>query len=365
VDALRGIAALSVVAFHVYKKTLYAPLSAPPLPQPIHWYLRHGDLGVAVFFVISGYVIASSIAKARITPGFVARFALRRSIRLDPPYWATIALELALIVISQRILHDQATLPSGAMVISHLAYAQSILGYGHVVAVFWTLCIEVQLYLCFVALSGLAQRLGKYGLAITFVPTIALSLSLPFFFDVFAQNTYLVRYWYLFFGGVVVFWTLEGRVRATWPITFALVIALTLITPLRSLNAVAMLCTAGAIWLAGRNGGLTTWLSGPVLQWLGRISYSLYLVHMPISGRAINAASRLMRLPLNTSEQLLLLAVGIAVSLGSAQLLYVLVERPTLALSKRIRKYSSHDAPLTEPVLVQQDGLQQNAEIGG
>ena len=68
--------------------TSVLPLSLPKI-------LRHGDLGVEVFFVLSGFVIAHQRGRP-ITPAFAGRFALRRAIRLDPPYYFTILVSVAL-----------------------------------------------------------------------------------------------------------------------------------------------------------------------------------------------------------------------------------------------------------------------------
>ena len=62
------------------------------VPAPLETALKLGFVGVDIFFVLSGFVIAYSVREARITPRFLGRFALRRSIRLDPPYWITIAI---------------------------------------------------------------------------------------------------------------------------------------------------------------------------------------------------------------------------------------------------------------------------------
>lgn len=59
----------------------------------------YGYLSVEMFFVISEFVISSSILKAHHTLGLLVRFAVRRSIRLDPTYWATIAPEITAIYV--------------------------------------------------------------------------------------------------------------------------------------------------------------------------------------------------------------------------------------------------------------------------
>jgi len=343
VDALRGIAALSVVWFHVYKKTLYAPISSPRLPEPFHAYLHHADVGVAVFFVISGFAIAASVQGSAISASFVGRFVLRRSIRLDPPYWATIALELVLIAVSRELMHERTSeYPSAPQVVSHLIYSQSFFGYGHIVAVFWTLCVEIQLYLAFVLLLAIVQRLPvRFGTIAIFAPMLLLSLVAPYYSDALAQNTFLIRYWYLFFGGVLAYWTVYAELHSGWLLTYICALSLSLATPMQNLSTAIAIVTTCLIWHAGNRAKLTVWLSGSVFQWLGRISYSLYLVHLPISGRAINFATHAIRLPAGRGGQLCLLAIGTGASLVAAQVLYKVVEKPSLALSRRIRKAAS------------------------
>src|SRR5688500_3864296 len=92
IDGLRGIAALWVALFHLYSGGPNAPVLASLTPGILDAALRHGYLGVEVFFVISGFVIAHSVGSRPVTRDFALRFAARRSLRLDPPYWLTIIL---------------------------------------------------------------------------------------------------------------------------------------------------------------------------------------------------------------------------------------------------------------------------------
>src|SRR5438270_13545893 len=101
-DALRGVAALEVAWFHFYWMTpLRNPLTMT-VPAPIRMLWQHGALGVQVFFVLSGLVTALSISDQRISASFVGRFALRRSLRLDPPSWAALALAVVLLTAAGR-----------------------------------------------------------------------------------------------------------------------------------------------------------------------------------------------------------------------------------------------------------------------
>ena len=76
-----------------------------------------------------------------------------------------------------------------------------------------------------------------------------------------------------------------------------------------------------------------------VLAFLGAISYSLYLLHVPIGGRVINLASRLPHTPV---VELGAVAAAFAASLAAAWLLYRLVERPSQKWSARFRYGGEH-----------------------
>src|SRR5262245_59986169 len=146
IDGLRGIAAISVVMFHL---DLAITRSSPGwTPALIHALLREGFLGVDIFFVISGFVIAYSVRNGDYTPGYLLRFWFRRSIRLDPPYWFAIAAEIILIIAGLRFLPELHTpIPTAQNVVAHVFYAQNFYGYDNILTIFWTLCYEVQFYL--------------------------------------------------------------------------------------------------------------------------------------------------------------------------------------------------------------------------
>src|SRR4051812_49043164 len=78
IDALRGLAALAVAGYHFYAG-LCLDKTAPLFPWPLHLSLAHGNAGVEVFFVLSGFVMAYSLRQVRIDARFFGVFLLRRS----------------------------------------------------------------------------------------------------------------------------------------------------------------------------------------------------------------------------------------------------------------------------------------------
>jgi len=76
---------------------------------------------------------------------------------------------------------------------------------------------------------------------------------------------------------------------------------------------------------------------------LGLISYSLYLLHVPIGGKILNLGARFAH---SFPAQVLALAVAVVASVGAAAMFYRLIELPSQRLSSSLR-YSSHPV---EPV---------------
>ena len=336
-DGLRGIAALAVAWFHFYWWTpLREPMHAA-LPAPLHVLMRNGWMGVQIFFVLSGFVIAFSVRDARVTPRFVGRFALRRSIRLDPPYWITIGMAVGIAALSQVVLARPVPVPSWRAVLAHVTYTQNILGIPNIVSVFWTLAYEVQFYLVLIVLLGLVQRgararsplVRRLAAPVVFVPFAVVSLGL------LAARTitfgWFIDWWYAFFLGAVTCWTLAGRLRARW---WGLLFAATTVAAVSAHDSGpwAVLATAGAIFAVGRLGRLQSWLNVRPLQFLGRISYSLYLVHFLGATVAKVGAARTGDAVLPAFGWFLLANV---VSILAAHAMYRLVEAPSLRLTKQ------------------------------
>jgi peptidoglycan/LPS O-acetylase OafA/YrhL len=85
----------------------------------------------------------------------------------------------------------------------------------------------------------------------------------------------------------------------------------------------------------GRAGRLTTWLGGPVMGYMGRTSYSLYLVHLPVLTVVLRAGYKLTGE--NRWAALLWLALAALCCFAAAHLLYVFVEAPSLKLVARFK----------------------------
>ena len=371
IDALRGLAACWVMVYH-FNQALTCNGAQPIFTGPVHFVLSHGRGGVQLFFVISGFVLAYSLRNARISPRFFGLFLLRRAVRLDPPYWATIALAIAAVPISNLLLPDrQAELPGWSKIAAHLLYLQNILGFGDLVDVFWTLCLEVQLYAVFVLLLGLGQfvtparqatgRLAIFGL---FMPLTALSLAIQFGALPSPCDTMMFKYWYLFQLGITTFWVRNRTLNPLYLYGFVGVLAALMSTVAFQADCLVGIGAAMTIHVADRLDCLHRWLAQRPMQYLGRISYSLYLVHNLVGFPLVGLLGKhFVGAHPGLGAALLLFTGACGVSLLTAHGLYRLVERPTLRLSKAIVLPGSRTEPPGETLRQRADDAESQPRV--
>ncbi|QDL06936.1 acyltransferase [Brasilonema octagenarum UFV-E1] len=343
-DALRGVAALWVVLFHAPLDERIALLTSS-LP---HWLVvgvfEWGGLGVAIFFVLSGFVIAHSLREAKIDLSYFGRFSLRRLARLTPPYYVSIVVALAFAFLSSHV-KGEAFAPgkeplSFPRLLTHLFYLQDIFRLPQINEVYWTLCIEVQFYLIFCALLGLAQWLNsswnlRYARSVVFVPAAVLAALFPI--GLLGDNSrpfFFLPLWYGFLLGVFAYWSWRDKLK---PILFYSYSALLLAAGVVKSTQFTIGCVIVAVLIleVARANRMQVWLKWRGLQFLGHISYSLYLTHSAIYGAAFFLGIKLLH---NSAfSQGFSLLLGIIASVGFAALMWELVEKPSINLSQKVK----------------------------
>ncbi len=228
--------------------------------------------------------------------------------------------------------------PTWQQLLAHVFYLQNILGYENLSVGFWTLCIEVQFYLTFAILLGLAKFAAlKFGatkrsegliLAAVFAPLAFASL---FWFSYDRTNTdWVVHFFAFFFLGALAWWSLEGR-TPQW--MFWSFVAAILVRQGQhwTLDMTVALATGALIFGVIRSGRGATWLNCSWLERLGRISYSLYLIHYPISwiittlGYELTGDAPVMAM--------FWLILSVVVAIGVAHALHAAVESPSIRLA--------------------------------
>lgn len=288
-DGLRALAVVAVLLFH------FDLLGADG-----------GFAGVDMFFVLSGFLMTRALAATgRLDPAEIARFYRRRFWRIAPAYYVTIALTL-MIGAALMLPFDVERLGMSAiaaMAFSSNAFFSSGAGYFDAASVYkpllhtWSLGVEAQFYLFWPLVIGLvllvrASRRFVWLAAVVLV-SLGLSQALAVLDPKAAFFSLPSRLWELGLGGLVAFAPAEWRdriSRAGSPLR-AIALAVILATPwlVREDDVWPMpwaapicLATACLVWLGGGRDGVTRLLSAPPLAYIGRLSYSLYLVHWPV-----------------------------------------------------------------------------------
>lgn len=315
-DTLRGLAALSVCWYHL--------TNGFAAPSPVRASGAYGWVGVDVFFVLSGfvipYVLHQSAYEARRD---WRRFLLKRVVRIEPPYLVIALGCIALWHLSSLFPTFRGLPPPDVLstqLLSHVGYLTGIAGLEWLNPVFWTLAIEFQFYL----LMSLA-----YPVLVSTTTVLRWAVGLCFAALTIAggSQNYIFAYLGLFSLGISVFQHRVGLIGSRQCMALCLLATLSVAVGQDLLTALIALATALAILWKAKS-------PCSYLAWLGTISYSLYLVHVPIGGRVVNLGKRFIETPMGELGWSL---AALGASLAAAYVLYVLIERPAQRMSRRIR----------------------------
>lgn len=282
---------------------------------------HYGYLGVHIFFVISGFVIPWSLYRSNYILRDYPRFLLKRNVRLYPPYVASIAVAIAAsYFIMVPLLHFQPVAASLRDLLLNLLYLNDIVGVPWINVVYWTLAIEFQWYL----LIGLMTPLLASRKPVTRFLAIVAMMAAYFCL----HNDKLIFHSIpIFMVGVFVF-QYRARIISAWQMLgFIAAMVLAMQGPISGVVAVVS-AVAGLVIAFVR-------FNNPVANRLGDVSYSLYLLHIPIGVSVVGLLSS--RLPFSGSYIGLLDVVGLAASVGAAAVMYHFIEKPSQELSSAIR----------------------------
>lgn len=282
IQILRGVAVLMVVLFH---------LRAP--------FFGSGYLGVDVFFVISGFLMAKLYDR-----GTAADFYARRIDRLLPAYSLTIACVLGvscfiLLPVDFAQLYEQAIVSvpflSNVYFWNQTSYFE--LAAFNPLLNLWSLAVEAQFYVIVPLLYPLLRK-SKTATSAAFVLTLVACIAVQtispktsFFLMPFKIWEFLVGAWVAWWGEQD-----EGmkcdRIALFQVVPLVLLLAAFFLLPLRpdgrsilsghpSLIALAVVVITGAIIRFELPKSFVHSIAGRCLASIGDYSYSIYLVHFP------------------------------------------------------------------------------------
>jgi peptidoglycan/LPS O-acetylase OafA/YrhL len=369
-EAYRGIAALLIVIFHAYQFSRQAtqqPTYVYEDHEVLHHLFSNLDAGVAWFFALSGFLLFLPIARAAISGGSVQpahAFLIRRAIRIVPLYYLAITLVWTMRYTGGR--------EQWMDLLRHLTFTQ-VFDRTHIfwtIGPAWSLAVEVHFYVVLALLGPIIVRaVGRF--ATERERAVALL--------VFTAGLWLVGIGYLWWAAFVAripeanapaYFGLQARLdnfaagmllavcsampgarpvvsaggatllRLTGFALIAVLFGLRTVSSVphertsvdvffHSVSAVGFVLIIASTVLGPRESTWTRQVSRPALQFLGLISYSVYLWHEPI---LIELAKRDWLLRTNPDAfpyNALVLAI---LSIAAGAVSYRLLERPTMEL---------------------------------
>lgn len=358
-DILRFVAVFLVLGRHV------GPCP-PNMPRPLELLLsawrRGGWVGVDLFFVLSGFLIAGLLFTEHRGYGSISfkRFFVRRGFKIYPAFYALFATTLLVASLGHRDLAARG-------VVGELAFLQNYVGmlWWHT----WSLAVEEHFYVLLPALLILLVRFSRRdrpfrSLPIVFTVLAAACLVLRILnartpaFD-YRANMFPshLRFDSLFFGVLLsyvfhespeFFRSISRRFR---PLLLLLAVLLAAPAFVLDVETSFFLPTFGFTGLYVASGFLLWALlplpepGGPIARpcaFLGARSYVTYLWHAPVAAWGVGALSRL--LPLGWGAVTLSYVVG---SFLAGCLTYELIERRFLRVRDRL--YPSRSGPSAPP----------------
>jgi peptidoglycan/LPS O-acetylase OafA/YrhL len=313
-DGVRAIAILLVILLH-------------------QAYISFGWAGVDLFFVLSGFLITQILRKTKSETNYWSRFYIRRAARILPP----LLLLMVLFCVSTRHIH-------WPTVLGYTFFAgnlMNVLGRGiSVLAPLWSLAVEEHFYLVwpFIVLTFNRKTLISILIGILLIEPALRMFALshihrsvveltPFRMDGIAAGSLLAL-------------LSESKAtfrRAGWATLILTIVFLAVPHSTQDMNSPLLLSLVAAIgfcfvaWVMTLQQGLAYNLlsSGP-MSYIGRISYGMYLLNLPI----ISLGQRLVHSGFDEAIIRRMFPVDIAIMIALASLSYYLIEQPIIRFAR-------------------------------
>jgi peptidoglycan/LPS O-acetylase OafA/YrhL len=350
-DGIRGLAALFVVAHHLWRE--YTRGSLPGLKGIITNWLLYGHLAVDVFIVLSGFCLMLPVSRSGALRGGWQTFYKSRARRILPPLYAAVALGIAANIV-------KGVPPSKEVILANLLLLQDLLPQTNVLdGPLWSVALEWKIYFLFPLFVWLWSRWGLpwvlfisavIGYALTILllacsPAVYLALDCPWYVFLFGMGmaatdlalrrdqgslTQLFS-WLLpccFLGALACL----AAVLFKWPIT-ASGEQQVYVPHLPIIDTITGVVTALALVILSHLAARSTpspiirLLSWKPLVFAGTIGYSIYLVH----GIIIYKVKAMLIAHLRVHPAIVVILLDMAIIICFSYIFHLIVERPFMS----------------------------------
>lgn len=272
-DALRGLAAISVVLYHY----LFRYQEIYGLDYGYSPYAYFGQYGVHFFFIISGFVIHWSLDRTKSPTDFV----VSRLSRLYPVYWACVFLTFSAVA----ILGLEGRQVSLGHAVTNALMFHEYLRIPHVDGVYWTLTLELQFYCFIFALYLIGQlRNSEIWFSILVVASAINAVGSDFLPSIIAK-VFMLKFSMYFTIGLCAFKKYNREFGVATGCCLA--VAITSVWFVFSIGEFVLTLLFAGLFFSIVD-GKARFLRTKWLGFLGGISYPLYLLHQNIGYALLN-----------------------------------------------------------------------------
>jgi peptidoglycan/LPS O-acetylase OafA/YrhL len=356
-DSVRGLAALTVLINHcllLYPATIQEQIFAIAKFTPFLIF-TNGHAAVIIFFALSGYVLSLPFFADGPLP--YKQYLVKRFCRLYLPFAAAVCLSVFLWLLSAHVpvvslgVWFQENWPDpplmGRQVLSHF-FMEGTKFATRFDGPTWSLAHEMRISIIFPVLVLISRKSGRaiaLGLLLFFVSTVLLELFGDGNINVTPDSSLAawiltLRYVPFFLMGVLLAKhaaTLGAIIRRLPWWMYAACWAASYVAICKHVRSDWVLAYFGDLFIALGSAGLilltlhspraSHFLEKGPAHWLGRVSYSLYLIHVPV----LSFVGYQLAEKVGTSA---IAATAIASSLVLAEIMFRWIEQPAIALGK-------------------------------
>lgn len=308
IDAFKAVASQLIVLHHL---AFYGPMSDwthQVWPDLVGWLSQDARMAVQVFLVISGFLMVRSLAPKGVFTGSNPWALLRhRYLTIAGPYAVAIAFTVMCSWLARQWM-DHHSVPGPATVeqfVWHVLLLHSLLGFDSLSAGVWYVAIDFQLFALMLALLWVGRRwvgrgvagktdsapdMGRTWITVALVASGGLA-SLWWFNRDAGYDNWAVYFFGAYASGALAWWVgnlPRSRVHTALLALAAVLAVAALVVDWRTRIALA-LSVAAVLALAQAKGWLYTWPRSRVMDYLGKISYGVFLMNFPV-GLVVNAA---------------------------------------------------------------------------
>lgn len=353
-DMWRGIAALWVVGGH----SCSAVMGREPVvtSNPLFILFLFGQLGVMIFFVVSGYCITASAMSASDRPRPLSAFFRARLRRIYPPYLASTLIIALITVLAAKLAAHHLLPPSHHLVpvvgrswkfyFASLTLSQVPLHIEPVNVVYWSLCYEIMFY----GIIGLALPLIKWRSRNTFFLCLNVVIVGSLIWLILSQATcpFPLNLWFQFGLGAMVYQIIAAPRERANKIFLAVTLVLSIVFAIHyigphninrpSSRTETLFCAAFALvalWMWRFDDVVMRSRLVKALAWVGSISYSLYLTHMILRPILVRIGERL---HFTGGRYWLSFLLQIAMDIGFAYIFHLAIEKRFMSSQAKARE---------------------------